>query len=205
MPKRILIASSKGGVGKTILAMHLADYYQTKNLSVVLVDADVNSSSVNWAKRSNRLDFPVILSDNYATGNEDIVIVDMGGEWNNQHTELAKKADLTIVPTFPDALSVTATIYLARFLTKELINFKVLVSASPPAPSKAGQETMEYLKSLKIPVFKTMIPRLAAFGRATLEGGTVRTLAESIKPVSLRKPLLKAWASVVAVGDEINV
>lgn len=99
MPKRILIASSKGGVGKTMIAMHLADYLQTQKKRVVLIDADVNSSSVNWATRSD-LGFTVVSSDKYKPEDEDIAVVDMGCEWSSQHTELAKKTNLTIVPTF---------------------------------------------------------------------------------------------------------
>jgi nitrogenase subunit NifH len=44
------VASFKGGVGKTVTAVHLAAHLQTR-ASTMLVDGDPNRSATGWAKR----------------------------------------------------------------------------------------------------------------------------------------------------------
>ena len=49
--KTVLVASSKGGVGKTTLATHLAAQAALEGHRTVLVDADPQHSSTRWAER----------------------------------------------------------------------------------------------------------------------------------------------------------
>jgi chromosome partitioning protein len=52
------VASFKGGVGKTVTAVHLAAYLRGL-APTVLVDGDPNRSATGWAKRGE-LPFPVV-------------------------------------------------------------------------------------------------------------------------------------------------
>ena len=54
--KTILVASSKGGAGKTTLATNLAAHFALDGKRTVLVDADPQHSSTRWAER--RADLP---------------------------------------------------------------------------------------------------------------------------------------------------
>jgi len=49
--KTVLVASSKGGVGKTTIATHLAAQSAVAGQRTVLVDADPQGSSTRWAQR----------------------------------------------------------------------------------------------------------------------------------------------------------
>ena len=52
--KTVLVASSKGGVGKTTLSTNLAAHFATEGRRTVLVDADRQASSRHWAEKRAR-------------------------------------------------------------------------------------------------------------------------------------------------------
>ena len=49
--RTIAVASAKGGVGKTTLAVHLAVASVLQGRDVVLLDADPQLSAVRWSER----------------------------------------------------------------------------------------------------------------------------------------------------------
>ena len=49
--KTVLVASSKGGVGKTTVVTHLAAHAALAGRRTVLVDADPQGSSTRWCER----------------------------------------------------------------------------------------------------------------------------------------------------------
>jgi len=61
--KTVLVASSKGGVGKTTLATHLAAQAALEGHRTVLVDADPQHSSTRWAERRADLESAVLPVD----------------------------------------------------------------------------------------------------------------------------------------------
>ena len=57
----ISLLNQKGGVGKTTLAVHLAEVFSRLDKSVLLVDADPQGSALDWAaNRPDNPPFPVI-------------------------------------------------------------------------------------------------------------------------------------------------
>ena len=48
---KVLVASSKGGAGKTTIATNLAAHYAVDGRNTVLVDADRQGSSQRWAEK----------------------------------------------------------------------------------------------------------------------------------------------------------
>ena len=48
MSKIILFSNIKGGVGKTTLCAHFAEYLSMKGVPVVAVDADIQGSYLYW-------------------------------------------------------------------------------------------------------------------------------------------------------------
>jgi chromosome partitioning protein len=81
--KTILVASSKGGVGKTTIATHLAAQAALDGRRTVLVDADPQGSSTRWAQRRAGLDSAVLPLDGTGAGwrrqlpaDSELVVVD---------------------------------------------------------------------------------------------------------------------------------
>lgn len=63
--KTILVAGSKGGVGKTTVATHLAAHSALAGKATVIADADPQGSSTRWAQRRAELDSAVLPVDVY--------------------------------------------------------------------------------------------------------------------------------------------
>lgn len=113
------MANSKGGVGKSTLAVHLAAWLHEQGCKVTLADCDTQQSSSEWIReavpdvKAVRLDNPdMILNDLPGLAQEaDYVIADGPGSQTETSRALLLRADLAIVPC-------KASMLEARALTK---------------------------------------------------------------------------------------
>src|SRR5215210_3389335 len=133
----VTVASFKGGVGKTVTAVHLGAYLRQSG-STVLVDGDPNRSATGWASRGN-LPFKVVderQAVRYAREFEHIVI-DTEARPNREDVEtLAGGCDLLVIPTSPDALALDALLLLVDTLEEiEANRYRALLTLIPPRPS----------------------------------------------------------------------
>lgn len=112
----IAVANSKGGVGKSTLAVHLAAWLHQQGHSVILADCDTQQSSSEWIREAVpgigavRLDNPdSILNDLPTLGQEaDFVVADGPGSQTETSRALLLRADLAIVPCKASMLEVRA-------------------------------------------------------------------------------------------------
>lgn len=112
----IAIANSKGGVGKSTLAVHLAAWLHEQGHRVTLADCDTQQSSSEWVReavpavKAVRLDDPsTILNDLPLLAAEtDYVIADGPGSQTETSRALLLRADLAIVPCKASMLEVRA-------------------------------------------------------------------------------------------------
>ena len=126
----IVLANSKGGVGKSTLAVHLAVWLYDRGHRVALVDADVQSSSSVWLQeaepsvtvRSSRTPEEVVGVVRELQRTHDFVIGDGQATLDDQSRTLLLLADLAILPVTPSILDVrsvqqaTATLRYAQEL-----------------------------------------------------------------------------------------
>jgi len=72
---------------------------------------------------------------------------------------------------------------------------RALVTMVPPFPSLDGLRTLSYLRSKRLPHFRTAIRRLAAYEKAVVAGTVVQNVND---PRAER-----AWEDYAAVGKEL--
>jgi chromosome partitioning protein len=112
----IAIANSKGGVGKSTAAVHLAAWLHLQGHRVTLADCDAQQSASEWVREAMpavhtvRLDKPdVILNELPLLNAEaDFVVADGPGSQTETSRALLLRADLAIVPCKASLLEVRA-------------------------------------------------------------------------------------------------
>jgi chromosome partitioning protein len=112
----IVIANSKGGVGKSTLAVHLATWLSRQGHRVTLADCDTQQSSSEWIReaapdvKAVRLDNPdMILNDLPGLSHDaDYVVADGPGSQTETSRALLLRADMAIVPCKASMLEVRA-------------------------------------------------------------------------------------------------
>jgi chromosome partitioning protein len=164
--KTILVASSKGGAGKTTLATNLAAYFALDGKRTVLVDADPQHSSTRWAERRADLESAVLPID--ASGRrawrawlpedaERVVVDAAAGAMADDLGSFLEHADAVVVPVLPSALDIEATVGFLNTLAKvprvhkRKLPVGLVVNRSKPW-TNASQQAVEMLKTWPYPV-----------------------------------------------------
>jgi chromosome partitioning protein len=121
--RTILIASSKGGCGKTLVATNLAAFYALADKRTVLVDTDPQESSLHWCGRRSGLAKGAVLGLSASLGAktlakipkdaERIVIDAPAGTSAAEVAAIAPSLDAVLVPVVPSVIDLDAT---ERFL-----------------------------------------------------------------------------------------
>lgn len=122
----ILIGSEKGGVGKSTLATNLSSFLATQGKDIVLVDADRQSTSANWAQDRLSTDLPKVhcvrqydnIKDTLLTlgSRFDHVIVDCQGRDSRELRTGMLAADIIIVPFRPSQWDLDTLPYMISVL-----------------------------------------------------------------------------------------
>nr|WP_295376985.1 ParA family protein [Pseudoxanthomonas sp.] len=164
--KTILVASSKGGAGKSTIATNLAASFALDGKRTVLVDADPQGSSTRWAERRAELDSAVLPVD--GTGRRawrdavpddaDRVVIDAAaGAMATDLESFLDKADAVVVPILPSALDIEATVGFLNTLAKvprvhkRKLPVGLVVNRSKPW-TNASQQAVEMLSTWPYPV-----------------------------------------------------
>ena len=163
--KTILVASSKGGVGKTTVATQLAAQAAIDGLNTVLVDADPQGSSTRWAERRADLSSAVLPIDGTRKAwqkriPEDAqrVFIDApAGAMAGELEGFLDVADAVVMPVPPSALDIEATVPFLNALAKHPRVRKgelpvALVGNKLKPWTNASQQAMDVLRQWGVPL-----------------------------------------------------
>jgi chromosome partitioning protein len=163
--QKILVASSKGGCGKTTIATNLAAHFAQEGKNTVLVDADRQGSSQRWAEKRAGLPAAVLAISglrkdwqNKIPADAERVIVDgPAGIRPGELAELLEGIDALLIPVLPSRIDLEASEAFLREIANlaRIKRGKVavgLVGNRLKPWTTASQEAVEEVKRLPFPL-----------------------------------------------------
>lgn len=163
--KTWLVACSKGGVGKTTIATHLAADAAVSGLRTVLVDADPQGSATRWCERRAGMASAVLPVDGTRKSwrkrvpdDAQRVVVDApAGAMADDLEEFLEVADAVLVPMQPSALDIEASVHfletVGRHPRVRKGKLRVGLVANRLKPhTNASQQAVELLRSWPLPL-----------------------------------------------------
>ena len=111
--KSIMVINSKGGSGKTTIAVNLAAYCAQNGLNTTLVDLDPQGSSTQWLKERPLNKATIIGTTKYnkpvkKTKNSVVIFDVPAAVYGSRLDTYIKKANTIIVPVMPSPIDIKA-------------------------------------------------------------------------------------------------
>lgn len=166
----VALANSKGGVGKSTLAVHLAAWLHDRAESVALVDADHQRSSSLWAREAEpgisavSFDSPdeVIKQTKQLAKAHQHIVIDGPAGLDEITRAMLLAADIALIPCGPSLLDVRAASLAVQVLeTAQLVRegkpTALFVCNKVQPNTRLSRELLETAHTFGIQVAKTAI------------------------------------------------
>lgn len=190
----ISITTLKGGTGKSTISQNLGVCFAEMGYRVVIVDTDLNGSSVHWSglrpEESKSVPaFGLTTADALRKNikelntNYDVVIIDGTPSINRLVSTILLAGDIVLIPIRPSGLDIWATEkFLEKYeqakTLKEGINAYFLLNMYDDRMS-FNRESKEVLEEMGIPTLSTTIKNRIAYPEATASGLGVYEYSDS--------------------------
>lgn len=161
----VLVASSKGGCGKTTLTTNLAAHYAQAGKAAVVVDADRQASSFRWCARRPDSVPGVLALDGTRRGAlervpgdaERVLIDSPAGSMPDDLAPWLEQADAVVVPILPSPIDLEASAPFLQALAAvgriKRGKLPVALVANRLKPwTRASQEALDLLAGFPFPV-----------------------------------------------------
>jgi chromosome partitioning protein len=191
----IVMASPKGGVGKSTCAVLLATEFAAMGAEVTVLDCDPNRSLTRWAGHGlpDRIKLhsdigraQVVSTIREADGDGRIVVVDLEGVASQLVSRAISQADLVIVPMQPTALDAeigSEALALVReeeeALGRDIAHAVVLTKTSAAVRSRVQRDLEEQLEEAGIDVIRPPLVARAAFSELFAYGGDLTAMMKN--------------------------
>lgn len=189
----IVLASPKGGVGKSTTALVLGTTLAERGAEISIIDADPNQPIVEWGKLTGRprninvisctSEKEIIGAIKTAATQTPFVIVDLEGTANLLVAYAISRADLVIVPTqgsHLDGKEAAKAIQLVKeqeeYLDRTIPFAVILTRTSAVIRPKTLQHVEKLLREAGIPMFRTQMLDREPFRAIFSLGGSLGQL-----------------------------
>jgi chromosome partitioning protein len=211
MPVKIAIASQKGGVGKSSCARLIAREFAEAGWKVKIADMDIQQgTSFHWCKeRAANQVVPEIRTETFASikqalkdaDNFDLFIMDGAPAASAATKEMAKAADVVLLPTGLSNDDLRPQILLAHELIKAGVDDKTLFFVLWRVGDSDAeiQDAREYIAKAGYRVLDGEVPDRTLYRRASDRG---KAFTETTSP-SLNKRADTVVQSVVNAIEKI--
>ena len=179
-PWVIALASQKGGVGKTTLALELAAVFADTAGRALVVDIDPQRSAEEIVSDYTDAGFdftaendPAILRKVRQVRDYDAVIVDCPGNLEDTEAlpEVLKAASFVLIPMVPERAAVKPTARTARLCQESGVPHRVVINMADPLRGPGPVESAwEMLDEMKIPRMVSFVRRYVAHSQSQLDG-----------------------------------
>ena len=179
-PWVIAIASQKGGVGKTTLALELAAVFADTSGKALVVDIDPQRTAeeIYTGAGSAEFDFaseddPRVLERLRRLREYDAIIVDCPGSLEGTETLAGVLAAATyaVIPMIPERAAVQPTLRTARLCHDHKVPHRVVINMADPLRGAGPLEAAwGLLDGLEIPRMVSFVRRYVAHSQAQLDG-----------------------------------
>lgn len=219
----IVMASPKGGVGKSTCAVLLASEFARMGADVTALDCDPNKSLTRWASHGlpkgitlysdvGRSDIVTTIKN--SDGDGKIVVVDLEGVASQLVSRAISQADLVIVPMQPTALDAeigSEALALVReeeeALNRPIRHAVVLTKTSAAVKSRVQKELENQLRGAGIDMIEPSLVARAAFSELFAHGGDLPEMLNNPDIVTggkVDKALANATAFTEAVYERLK-
>ncbi len=182
----IAVANSKGGVGKSTTAVHLAAWLHEQGHRVTLADCDTQQSSSEWIReavpqiKAVRLDNPdhILNELPHLAADTDYVVCDGPGSQTETSRALLLRADLAIVPCKASMLEVRALAKATEVLRQAQdirggVPKAIIVLSMINKHYRLTKDMMEAAEALNLPLANTAMTLRQIYADAPGQGAVV--------------------------------
>lgn len=191
--RRVLVANTKGGSGKTTLATNLAGFLVHMGYKVVLEDIDRQQSSADWLARRPANALPLLNAESLgksALQKADWVIVDSpGGLKDKKISDAVSEADMVLVPIAPSAFDIgAADDFLAMLAEEKNIRkektFVGLVGMRVTPRTKSAERLQAFIQASEFDML-AMLRASQLYVSAAEEGLSIFELKSQLKEIDI--------------------
>lgn len=192
----IAITSSKGGVGKSTLAVNLSGALALRG-QTALMDADaVVGTARRWA---SRIGVTQVLREGErpAVGTRYLILDTEGRPALGDMVDLSRQAGAVLIPSGVSGVELETTVALWQALVAQggaMEAVRVVLTRVPPV-GRAAEQVREELRQRGLQVAQTSIRQYIAYQRAHEAGKLVRDVTDERAAV--------AWADVLGLALEV--